>query len=62
MKVEMMERPASVGNRLLAALPSEDLALLAPHLQKVSLKQDARDRETDATMFTFPIAAPSPAR
>jgi len=37
----MMERPASVGNRLLAALPSEDLALLAPHLQKVSLEQDA---------------------
>ena len=37
----MMERPASVGNRLLAALPSKDLALLAPHLQKVSLEQDA---------------------
>src|SRR3954469_2751018 len=37
----MMERPARVGNRLLAALPSEDLALLAPHLQKVSLEQDA---------------------
>src|SRR4029077_11360090 len=37
----MRERPASVGNRLLAALPSEDLALLAPHLQKVSLEQDA---------------------
>src|ERR1700746_3040021 len=36
----MMERPASVGNRLLAALPSKDLALLAPHLQKVSLEQD----------------------
>jgi CRP-like cAMP-binding protein len=41
MKVELMERRASVGNRLLAALPSEDLALLAPHLQKVSLEQDA---------------------
>ena len=41
MKVELMERPASVGNRPLAALPSEDLALLAPHLQKVSLEQDA---------------------
>jgi CRP-like cAMP-binding protein len=38
---QMMERPASVGNRLLAALPSKDLALLAPHLQKVSLEQDA---------------------
>ena len=37
----MMERPASVGNRLLAALPSKDLALLAPHLRKVSLEQDA---------------------
>ena len=37
----MMERPASVGNRLLAALPSKDLALLAPHLKKVSLEQDA---------------------
>jgi CRP-like cAMP-binding protein len=37
----MMERPASVGNRLLAALPSKDLALLVPHLQKVSLEQNA---------------------
>jgi CRP-like cAMP-binding protein len=37
----MMERPARVGNRLLAALPPEDLALLAPHLQEVSLEQDA---------------------
>jgi hypothetical protein len=37
----MMERPASVCNRLLAALPSNDLALLAPHLQKVSLERDA---------------------
>ena len=37
----MTERRASVGNRLLAALPSADLALLAPHLQKVSLEQDA---------------------
>jgi CRP-like cAMP-binding protein len=41
MKVELIERPFSVGNRLLAALPSDDLALLAPHLQKVSLEQDA---------------------
>jgi CRP-like cAMP-binding protein len=29
------------GNRLLAALPPADLALLSPHLQKVSLEQDA---------------------
>ena len=36
----MDERAASVGNRLLAALPLEDFALLAPHLQKVSLEQD----------------------
>ena len=39
--VRMMERPVSVGNRLLAALPSKDLALLAPHIQRVSLEQDA---------------------
>jgi CRP-like cAMP-binding protein len=36
-----MERRARVGNRLLAALSPEDLALLAPHLEKVSLEQDA---------------------
>src|SRR6201982_445713 len=36
----MMERPASIGNRLLAALPSKHLALLPPHLRKVSLEQD----------------------
>ena len=36
-----MGRPASAGNRLLSALPPADLALLAPHLQKVSLNQDA---------------------
>lgn len=36
-----MGRPASAGNRLLTALPAADLALLAPHLQKVSLEQDA---------------------
>src|SRR5947208_14047247 len=36
-----MGRPASAGNRLLNALPPADLALLAPHLQKVSLEQDA---------------------
>jgi CRP-like cAMP-binding protein len=37
----VMGRPASAGNRLLTALPPADLALLAPHLQKVSLEQDA---------------------
>ena len=36
-----MGRPASAGNRLLTALPPADLALLAPHIQKVSLEQDA---------------------
>ena len=36
----MTGHPARLGNQLLAALPSEDLALLAPHLQKVSLEQD----------------------
>src|ERR1700686_530407 len=37
----MMERPTSAGNRLLAALPPADFGLLAPHLQTVSLEQDA---------------------
>src|ERR1700737_4015326 len=37
----MMEHPIRTGNRLLAALPSADFALLAPYLQKVSLEQDA---------------------
>ena len=37
----MMEHPARVGNRLLAALPPADLDLLAPHLRKVSLERDA---------------------
>lgn len=36
-----MERPTSVGNRLLAALPPADFSLLAPSLQKVALEQDA---------------------
>ena len=36
-----MGRPANGGNRLLAALPPADLALLSPHLQKVWLEQDA---------------------
>jgi CRP-like cAMP-binding protein len=37
----MMKRHATVGNRLLAALPPADLGLLAPYLQQISLKQDA---------------------
>ena len=36
----MMEHPARVGNRLLAALPPADFGLLAPHLQKIPLEQD----------------------
>jgi CRP-like cAMP-binding protein len=36
-----MGRPASAGNRLLTALPPADIALLAPHIQNVSLEQDA---------------------
>src|SRR5215470_7378829 len=30
-----------IGNRLLAALPPEDLGLLTPHFQKVSFEPDA---------------------
>jgi CRP-like cAMP-binding protein len=37
----MMDRVANVNNRLLALLPDEDLALLAPYSQTVALKQDA---------------------
>jgi CRP-like cAMP-binding protein len=37
----VMEHPIRVGNRLLAALPPADFALLAPYLQNVSLEQDA---------------------
>src|ERR1700736_3271704 len=37
----MMKRHTNLGNRLLAALPPADLGLLAPHLQQISLKQDA---------------------
>jgi CRP-like cAMP-binding protein len=37
----MMEHPIRVGNRLLAALPPADFALLAPYLQNVALEQDA---------------------
>jgi CRP-like cAMP-binding protein len=36
-----MKRHTNLGNRLLAALPPADLGLLAPHLQQISLKQDA---------------------
>jgi CRP-like cAMP-binding protein len=36
-----MEHPIRVGNRLLAALPPADFALLAPYFQNVSLEQDA---------------------
>ncbi|WP_433996578.1 Crp/Fnr family transcriptional regulator [Bradyrhizobium iriomotense] len=37
----MMEHAIKVGNRLLAALPPADFALLAPHLRKVELQHDA---------------------
>jgi CRP-like cAMP-binding protein len=37
----MKKRHTSVGNRLLAALPPADLGLLVPHLQQISLRQDA---------------------
>ena len=40
-KSAIMKRRTSVGNRLLAALSPADLGLLAPHLQQISLKQDA---------------------
>lgn len=36
-----MKLPTSVGNRLLAGLPSADLGLLAPHFEQISLKRDA---------------------
>ncbi|UQD69776.1 Crp/Fnr family transcriptional regulator [Bradyrhizobium japonicum] len=37
----MMEHATRVGNRLLAALPPADFALLAPYLRKVPLQHDA---------------------
>jgi CRP-like cAMP-binding protein len=40
-ELPVMEHPARVGNRLLAALPPADFGLLAPHLRKVSLERDA---------------------
>lgn len=36
-----MEHATRVGNRLLAALPPADFALLAPYLRKVPLQHDA---------------------
>ncbi|MCK1744972.1 Crp/Fnr family transcriptional regulator [Bradyrhizobium sp. 139] len=36
-----MDHATRIGNRLLAALPPADLALLAPHLRKVVLERDA---------------------
>ncbi|MCK1740219.1 Crp/Fnr family transcriptional regulator [Bradyrhizobium sp. 139] len=36
-----MTRAGGIGNRLLAALPSEDFALLTPDLERVALDQDA---------------------
>jgi CRP-like cAMP-binding protein len=36
-----MEHPTRVANRLLAALPPADFALLAPYLRKVPLEHDA---------------------
>jgi hypothetical protein len=50
------------GNRLLAALPPADLALLSPHLQKVSLEQDAvvvRSGDRREHVY-FPTAGPFP--
>jgi hypothetical protein len=58
----VMRRPPKGGNRLLAALPSADLALLSPHLKEVSLEQDAvvvrsGDRREHVI---FPTAGPFP--
>lgn len=39
--IPVMEHATRVGNRLLAALPPADFALLAPHLRKVPLRHDA---------------------
>ncbi|MBH5368121.1 Crp/Fnr family transcriptional regulator [Bradyrhizobium sp. CNPSo 4016] len=39
--IPVMEHATRVGNRLLAALPPADFALLAPHLRKVELQHDA---------------------
>jgi len=37
----MMDHATRVGNRLLAALPPADFALLAPHLRKVVIERDS---------------------
>ncbi|MCK1424069.1 Crp/Fnr family transcriptional regulator [Bradyrhizobium sp. 182] len=37
----MMDHATRVGNRLLAALPPADFALLAPHLRKVEIERDS---------------------
>jgi CRP-like cAMP-binding protein len=37
----MMDHAARVGNRLLAALPPADFALLAPHLRKIVIERDS---------------------
>lgn len=37
----VMDHATKVGNRLLAALPPADFALLAPHLRKVALERDS---------------------
>ncbi|MBB4368874.1 CRP-like cAMP-binding protein [Bradyrhizobium sp. cir1] len=39
--IPVMEHATRIGNRLLAALPPADFALLAPHLRKVELRHDA---------------------
>ena len=39
--IPVMEHATRVGNRLLAALPPADFALLAPHLRKIALTHDA---------------------
>ncbi|MVT54716.1 helix-turn-helix domain-containing protein [Bradyrhizobium yuanmingense] len=36
----MMDHATRVGNRLLAALPPADFALLAPHLRKIGIERD----------------------
>ena len=37
----MMDHATRVGNRLLAALPQADFALLAPHLRKIVIQRDS---------------------
>src|SRR5215472_12259882 len=40
-KRAVTDRPTSVGNKLLAALPAADFGLLAPHFQRVGFEADA---------------------